>query len=152
MTNSVQETFFIIKPDAIEKGHVGKILSIAEKNGLKIKALKVVPPSRQLLSLHYFELIKKPFFKEVLDYMTRTSLIVGVFEGESAVSKWRELLGDTDPGKAKEGTIRSKYGDAEKFENAAHGSSSVDAAEKEIALWFPFSSEKLDMSKYVDPK
>lgn len=152
MTSTKEETFFIIKPDAIEKGYVGEILSIAEKHGLHIKALKVVPPSTELLSLHYFELIKKPFFNEVLAHMTRTSLVVGIFEGENAVSKWRTLLGHTDPSKAEAGTIRAKYGDAEKFENAAHGSASIEEAKREIALWFPSSSDMINIANYVGPQ
>ncbi|MFO0710537.1 MAG: nucleoside-diphosphate kinase [Sandaracinus sp.] len=133
---AIEKTFAICKPDAVEKNHIGGILSLIEKNGLKIKALRMMHMSRPIAEGFYAVHKERPFFGELVDFMTRSACVVMVLEGEGAISKWREIMGATNPEKAAEGTVRKLYG-ASVGENAAHGSDGPETARFEIGWFFP---------------
>ena len=132
----MEKTLVLIKPDAIERNLIGKILTFYEDNGLKIIALKMEKISREVAEKHYKEHKGKSFFNELIDYITRRSLCALVLEGNDAVEKVREINGSTKPEKQKEGTIRKAYAKSI-TENSVHSSDSVEHAKEEIELWFP---------------
>lgn len=126
----------LIKPDGVEKNVIGDILSIYEKNNLKILELKMMKVSREFAKKHYEEHNGKPFFEKLIDFVTRGPLVALILEGgDDVVGKVRSLNGNTDPSKAEEGTIRALYG-TDKTENCVHSSDSPENAKKEIELWF----------------
>lgn len=133
---AIEKTFAIAKPDAVEKNHIGGILSLIEKNGLKIKALRMMHMSRPIAEGFYAVHKERPFFGELVDFMTRGPCVVMVLEGDNAIAKWREIMGATDPKKAADGTVRKLFG-ANVGENASHGSDGPDTARFEIGWFFP---------------
>ena len=132
----MERTLVLIKPDAVERNLIGKILTFYEDNGLKIIALKMEKISSEFAEKHYKEHKGKSFFNELIDYITRSSLCALVLEGNDAVEKVREINGSTKPEKQKEGTIRKAYAKSI-TENSVHSSDSVEHAKEEIELWFP---------------
>ena len=132
---AVEQTFSIIKPNAVNKNVMGDILSHFEKNGLKIAAAKLVKMQRAKCEEFYAEHKARPFFGELVDFMTSGPVMLLVLSGENAVLKNRELMGATDPAKAAPGTVRAKHGDS-MGENAVHGSDSAASASREISLFF----------------
>lgn len=130
---TVEQTFFIIKPDGVEQGLTHDILKTAKANGLIVKNIRLTNATDELIDNHYAHLKELDFYPSLKQYMLRSPIVIGVFEGKNAVNKWRTLIGHTFPDKADVGTIRNKYGKG--FENVVHGSDSVDSAKKEIALW-----------------
>ncbi len=131
----IEQTFSIIKPDAIESNIVGEILEYLENAGLKIVASKMVRLTPEQAKAFYTAHKDKAFFKDLIVYMTSGPVILQVLEGEDAIAVNRQIMGATDPGKASPGTIRSDFGiDIER--NAVHGSDSPESAKKEIALFF----------------
>ncbi|MCS6837737.1 MAG: nucleoside-diphosphate kinase [Bdellovibrionaceae bacterium] len=128
-------TFSIIKPNAIKKNVIGDIIHHFESNGLKVAACKMVRLSREKCELFYAEHRERPFFGELVNFMTSGPVVLMVLSGENAIQKNRDLMGATDPAKAAPGTIRAKYGD-NVGENAVHGSDSPQSARREIALFF----------------
>lgn len=133
---STEKTFAIVKPDAVEKNHIGEILAIIEKNGLKVRALRMMTMTRPIAEGFYHVHKERPFFGELVDFMTRGPCVVMVLEGPNAIAKWRDLMGATDPAKAADGTIRKLFG-ANVGENASHGSDGSDTARFEISWFFP---------------
>ena len=133
---ATEKTFAIVKPDAVEKNHIGGILSLVEKNGLKIKAMRMMHMTRPIAEGFYHVHKERPFFGELVDFMTRGPCVVMVLEGDNAIAKWREIMGATDPKKAADGTVRKLYG-ANVGENASHGSDGPDTAKFEIGWFFP---------------
>ncbi len=132
---AVEQTLSIIKPDAVKKGVIGKILDRFESNGLRIAATKMVYLSKEDAKAFYAVHSDKPFFDELVEFMTSGPVIVSVLEGENAVAKNRELMGATNPKEAAPGTIRADF--AESIDaNAVHGSDSLENAKKEIAFFF----------------
>ena len=132
---ATEKTFAIVKPDAVEKNHIGGILGLIEKNGLKIKALRMMHMTRPIAEGFYAVHKERPFFGELVDFMTRGPCVVMVLEGDNAIAKWREIMGATDPKKAAAGTIRAEF--AENIEaNSVHGSDSAENAAAEIAFFF----------------
>ncbi|NGX56167.1 MAG: Nucleoside diphosphate kinase [Candidatus Anoxychlamydiales bacterium] len=130
-----QKTLSIIKPDAVKKHVIGKILQKFEENGLKIIALKMVHLKKEDAKKFYMVHKDKPFYESLVEFMTSSPVVVQVLEGENAVEKNREIMGATDFKKAKEGTIRKEFAtDIEK--NAVHGSDSTQNAEIEIEFFF----------------
>lgn len=135
---AVQRTFSIIKPDAVGKNVVGKIVSRFESNGLKVVASKMKHLSRQEAEGFYGVHRERPFFKDLVDFMISGPVVLQVLEGEDAIAKNRELMGATDPKKAEPGTIRADF--AESIDaNAVHGSDAPETAAQEIAYFFPAS-------------
>ena len=125
----------LIKPDAMQRDLGSTIISRLEKLGLKLVALKMLHMDRVLAERHYAVHKDKPFFENLVNYITSAPIIAAVFEGEGAVEVIRKAMGATDPAKAEPGAIRADFGlDIE--HNSVHGSDSVETAEKEIRLFF----------------
>jgi len=132
---SMERTFSIIKPNAIQKNAIGDIIHHFEKSGLKIVALKFTNIAKEKCELFYAEHKERPFFGELVSFMTSGPVVLLCLQGENAVAKNRELMGATDPKKSPPGTIRAKHGDSV-GENAVHGSDSPAAAARELAIFF----------------
>jgi nucleoside-diphosphate kinase len=131
----MERTLSIIKPDAVAKGVIGKILDRFESNGLKIAATKKLQLSRQDAEAFYAVHRERPFFNDLVDFMVSGPVVVSVLEGENAMAKNRDLMGATNPKEAAPGTIRADF--AENIDaNAVHGSDSVENAAIEIKFFF----------------
>ena len=125
----------LIKPDAMERGLGGAIIGRLQQQGLKLLALKMLHMDKALAERHYAVHKGKPFFEDLVKYITSTPVIASVFEGENAVEVIRKAMGTTDPARAEAGTIRADYGlDIQR--NATHASDSPETARAEIALFF----------------
>ncbi len=140
-----EKTFSIIKPNAMKKNAIGDIISMFESNGLKVVAAKITLLSKSKAEEFYAEHKGRPFFGELVSFMTSGPVMLMCLAGENAVAKNREIMGATDPKKAGPGTIRSKFGD-NVGENAVHGSDSPASAERELSLFF----EKIEL--YLEEK
>lgn len=125
----------LIKPDAMQRNLAGTIIGRLEGEGLKIVALKMLHMDKDLATRHYAIHADKPFFEDLINYITSTPVIAIVFEGEGAVEVIRKTMGATEPAKAEPGTIRADFG-SDIQRNAVHGSDSSETAEKEIKLFF----------------
>ncbi|WP_333859016.1 nucleoside-diphosphate kinase [Clostridium sp.] len=132
----MEKTLVLIKPDAMERKLMGEIISVYEKKGLHIAALKIVKPTVDMAKKHYSEHKDKPFFQELINFITRSEVCALIIEGQNAVEVVRKINGATDPKDAEAGTIRGRFA-ISKSENAVHSSDSVESAVREIALWFP---------------
>ncbi|EPP4422551.1 nucleoside-diphosphate kinase, partial [Campylobacter coli] len=129
------KTLSIIKPDAVKKGVIGKILDRFESNGLRIAAMKKVQLSKEQAEAFYAVHKERPFFKDLVEFMISGPVVVSVLEGEGAVLKNRDLMGATNPKEAQPGTIRADF--AESIDaNAVHGSDSLENAKIEIEFFF----------------
>lgn len=132
---ALERTLSIIKPDAVKKNVIGEIISRFEKNGLKVVEARMVQLSRADAEGFYAVHKERPFFNDLVEFMTSGPVFVQVLEGENAIAKNRELMGATDPKKAEPGTIRADF--AESIDaNAVHGSDGPDTAKVEIAYFF----------------
>ncbi len=132
---AVERTLSIIKPDAVAKNVIGKIYSRFETNGLKIVAAKMIHMDDAKAGGFYAEHKERPFFKDLVEFMTSGPVVVQVLEGEGAVAKNRELMGATNPAEAAEGTIRADFANSIDA-NAVHGSDSTESAAREVAYFF----------------
>lgn len=132
---AIEQTFSIIKPNAMKKNAIGDIVSMFEANGLKIAAAKITVLSKSKAEEFYAEHKERPFFGELVSFMTSGPVMLMCLQGEGAVLKNREIMGATDPKKANAGTVRAKFGD-NVGENAVHGSDSPESAARELALFF----------------
>ena len=132
---AVERTFSIIKPDATKRNLTGAINAMIEKAGLRIVAQKRVRITREQAEMFYGVHRERPFFGELVSFMTSGPVVVQVLEGEGAIAKYRDVMGATDPGKAAEGTIRKVHA-LSIGENSVHGSDAPDTAAKEIAQFF----------------
>lgn len=130
-----EQTLAIIKPDITSRHLIGEVLSQIEKNGLAIKALKMVHLTAAQAEGFYAEHQGKAFFEPLIAFMTSAPVVVAVLEGEAAVQRYRELMGATLPEQRKMGTLRKMFGQSTR-ENAVHGSDSVQSAAREIAYFF----------------
>ena len=132
---AVERTLSIIKPDAVEKNTVGAILKAIQDLGLRVVALKMVRLTEQQARGFYAVHKARPFYADLVKFMTSGPVVVGVLEGEGAIARWRELMGPTDSTKAPKGTIRGDFGtDVER--NASHGSDAPETARLEIPYFF----------------
>ena len=132
---AVERTFSIIKPDAVEKNAAGAILKAIQDSGLRVIALKMVRLTERQAGGFYAVHKARPFFADLVKFMTSGPVIVCVLEGEGAIARWRELMGPTDSKKAPKGTIRGDFGtDVER--NASHGSDAPETARVEISYFF----------------
>ncbi len=131
-----ESTLLIIKPDAVRRGLAGEILSRIERKGLRIEAMRTMRVDQALAERHYAEHADKPFFEELVGFITSGDVIVAKVTGREAISVLRGLMGATDPAKAAQGTIRGDFG-IEITENLVHGSDSAESAAREVALFFP---------------
>ena len=133
---AIERTLSIIKPDAVAKNVIGKIVSRFEAAGLKIVAAKLVHLSRNEAEQFYSVHKERPFFKDLVEFMISGPVMIQVLEGEGAILKNRDLMGATDPKKAGPGTIRADFADSIDA-NAVHGSDAAETAKNEIAFFFP---------------
>ena len=142
-----QKTFVMIKPDGVQRGLVGEIISRFEKKGIKIIGMKMLSVSKELAEKHYGVHKGKPFFKPTVKYITSSPVVAMVLEGHNVIDMVRSMMGKTDPQDAAIGTIRGDYG---QFigRNIIHGSDGPDTAEFEINLWF--KSEELSSYTRID--
>lgn len=129
------KTLAIIKPDAVNDNYIGEIISLICKAGFKVKALKMVKLSQDEAKAFYEIHKDKPFYKDLVEYMTSGPCVPMALEKENAVEDYRKLIGATDPAKAAEGTVRKLYARSVQY-NAVHGSDSDENAAKEIAFFF----------------
>lgn len=130
-----ERTLAIVKPDAVEKGASGEILKRIEAAGLRILALKKVQLSEQLARGFYAVHRERPFYKDLVAFMSSGPVVIAALEGENAIARWRQLMGATDSKKAEPGTIRREFGtDIER--NAVHGSDAAATAKVEISYFF----------------
>ncbi len=131
----MEQTLVLIKPDGIQRGLIGTVITRLERTGLKIVAMKMMQMDRALAEKHYGIHKDKPFFEDLVNYITSGPLVAAVFRGPNAVDIVRKQMGATDPAKAETGTIRGDFS-LEISYNLVHGSDSVENAEKEISLFF----------------
>jgi nucleoside-diphosphate kinase len=131
-----ERTLVLIKPDAMQRSLAGEILARFEQRGLVVRAAKLVQVDRELAERHYDEHREKPFFGELVEFITSAPTLALVLEGEEAIGVVRTTMGATNPVNAAPGTIRGDLALAMP-DNLVHGSDSAEAAEREIALWFP---------------
>ena len=131
----MERTLAIVKPDAVERGHSGEILKRIEAQGLQISALKKIHLARAQAERFYEVHKERPFYQSLCDYMTSGPVVVAVLSGEQAITRWRALMGATDPAKAAAGTIRKDLG-VDVQRNAVHGSDAPETAAREIAFFF----------------
>jgi nucleoside-diphosphate kinase len=132
----VSRTLILVKPDAFERGLTGEILRRFEAKGLRIVDLRLARADEEIANRHYEEHKDKPFFGELVEFITSGPLVAAVFEGHQAVAAARRLIGVTDPVEATPGSIRGDYGLEVTF-NMVHGSDSDESAAREIGIWFP---------------
>ncbi len=131
----MERSLVLIKPDAIQRGLTGEIISRLEKKGLKIVAMKMLHMDKKLAQRHYAIHKGKDFFNDLVNFITSSPLIAIVFQGKNAVAVIRQMMGETDPAKASSGTIRGDFG-IDIGHNLIHGSDSLENASKEIDLFF----------------
>ena len=132
----MSRTLILVKPDAFERGLTGEVIARFERKGLRIAALKLMTVDRELAEQHYGEHASKPFFGELIEFITRGPLVAMVLEGEDAVAAARQVIGATNPVEAAPGSIRGDFAIEVTF-NLVHGSDSDKTAEREIGLLFP---------------
>ncbi len=133
---AIERTFSIIKPDAVAKNVIGKIYSRFESNGLKIVASKMLHMTEEQAGGFYAVHKERPFYNDLVEFMTSGPVMVQVLEGENAIAKNREIMGATNPQEAAEGTIRADFAETVD-ENAVHGSDAPETAAEEIKYFFP---------------
>lgn len=130
-----ERTLSIIKPDAVKKNHIGEIIARFEKNGLKVIAAKMIHLTKTQAEKFYAVHRERPFYQDLVTFVSSGPVLVQVLEGENAIQKNRDIMGATDPKKAAPGTIRKDFA-ASIDENAVHGSDSPETAEQEILFFF----------------
>ena len=131
----MERSLVLIKPDAVERRLIGQIISIYERKGLNIAALRMLEPTKEIAENHYIEHKDKPFFKELVAFLTRGKVCALIIEGDNVVKMVRKINGATDPAEAETGTIRGQFA-MSKNENIVHASDSAESAEREIKIWF----------------
>ncbi len=129
-------TLILVKPDAFERGLTGEVIARLERKGLRIQAMRQLTADEAIANEHYAEHTEKPFFGELVDFITGGPLVAIVFEGNEAVRAARQLIGATDPIEAAPGSIRGEFATEVTF-NLVHGSDSDESAAREIGIWFP---------------
>jgi nucleoside-diphosphate kinase len=132
---TVESTLLIVKPDGVRRGLVGEVLRRAESKGLEISEMRTMTIDRDLAEEHYAEHRDKPFFEELVSFITSGPVVVARLDGEGAIEAWRTLMGPTDPAAAPPGTIRGDFG-LIITQNIVHGSDSPASAERELKLFF----------------
>jgi nucleoside-diphosphate kinase len=133
---AVEQTLILAKPDAFARGLSGEILARFERRGLKLRAARLLVADRELGETHYAEHTEKPFFGELVDFITSGPTLAFVLEGEGAIATCRKTIGATNPADACPGSLRGEFALAMP-DNLVHGSDSAESAAREIALWFP---------------
>ena len=132
---AIEQTFAIIKPNAVKAGNVGNIISMIENNGFEILRLQKGQLSKDLAELFYDVHKEKPFFNELVEFVSSGPIIIMALQKEDAINEWRKLMGATNPEEAEEGTIRKLFGSSH-TQNATHGSDAPETARQELGLFF----------------
>lgn len=133
---ATERTLILVKPDAFERRLTGEVIVRFERKGLSLVAMKLMQADEELANVHYAEHKDKPFFGELVSFITSGPLVAMVMEGENAVAAARQVIGATDPVEADAGSIRGAFATEVTF-NLVHGSDSPESAEREIGIWFP---------------
>ncbi|WP_124727329.1 nucleoside-diphosphate kinase [Staphylospora marina] len=131
----MEKTFIMVKPDGVQRGLIGEVVSRFEKKGWQLVGAKFMTVSRELAEKHYAEHKEKPFFGELVDFITSGPVFAMVWQGHNVIAGARQMMGKTNPADAAPGTIRGDFG-VNVAMNIVHGSDSPESAEREIALWF----------------
>ena len=145
----METTLVLLKPDAVQRGLAGEIISRLEKTGLKITGMKLMQVSQDLANEHYGEHVGKPFFDGLVSFITSGPIVAMALEGNGAVAIVRKTMGATNPADSPPGTVRGDYG-IDIGRNLVHGSDSVESANREVALFFD-TAELIDYSRATDP-
>jgi nucleoside-diphosphate kinase len=132
----LERTLILVKPDAFERRLTGEVIARFERKGMTLVALKQMQADQELANTHYAEHAEKPFFGELVSFITGGPLVAIVMEGPNAIGAARQVIGATDPIEADAGSIRGEFATEVTF-NLVHGSDSEESAKREIALWFP---------------
>ena len=132
---AIEKTFLMVKPDGVERQVIGDIIDRLERRGFTMRGAKLMNVSRELAEQHYAEHSERPFFGELVDFITSGPVFAMVWEGESVISLARIMIGATKPAESQPGTIRGDYA-VTVSHNVIHGSDSLASAEREIGLWF----------------
>lgn len=133
---AIEQTYAMIKPDGVKRGLVGNVISRIEAKGFTIKAMKLVTISKETAETHYADLSDKPFFGDLVAFITSGPVVAMIVEGEGAVLTWRKMMGATNPADAEMGTIRADFASTID-ENVVHGSDALETAAREIGIFFP---------------
>ena len=133
---AIESTLLIVKPDGVRRGLIGEVLRRVEDKGLTIDSMRLMTIDRATAERHYGEHVDKPFFGELVDFITSGPVVVAKISGEQAITAWRTLMGPTNPIDAAPGSIRGDFATLI-GENIAHGSDSLGSAERELGLFFP---------------
>lgn len=144
---ALEKTFVMVKPDGVQRGLVGEIVGRFEKKGLKLVAAKLIQVPEAVAQEHYAEHKERPFFGELVTFITSSPVFAMVLEGENAISVARTMMGKTNPAESAPGTIRGDFGLTIGM-NIIHGSDSTESAAREVALWF--SNDTVSYDKAVD--
>lgn len=145
---AVEKTFIMIKPDGVQRGLIGQVIQRFEQKGLQLIAAKLMHIPKELAEQHYAEHKEKPFFGELVDFITSGPVMAMVWQGENAIKVAREMMGKTNPAEAAPGTIRGDFG-LQVSMNVIHGSDSPESAEREINLFFK-QEELLEYSRDIN--
>jgi len=132
----IENTFAMVKPDGVARGLVGEVIARFERKGLRLEKIRSLHIDEAMAKLHYAEHTEKPFFADLVEFITSGPVVAMEWSGESAVSVARTLMGTTDPKQASPGTIRGDYG-LMVTNNIVHGSDSRESAERERGIFFP---------------
>lgn len=135
MSERIERTFVAIKPDAVNRGFIGEIITRFEKRGFKILAMKLLTPSQEIAAKHYEEHYGKPFYPNLMNFITEGPIVAMVIQGVNVIDIARKMMGATNPQEASPGTIRFDYAQIKEC-NVIHGSDSEASAEREIAIYF----------------
>jgi nucleoside-diphosphate kinase len=133
---AIESTLLIVKPDGVRRGLIGEILRRVEAKGLVIESMHLSSIDRSLAEQHYAEHVDKPFYRELVDFITGGPVVIAKVNGESAIDAWRTIMGPTDPIQAAPGSIRGDFATVI-GENLVHGSDSPASAARELGLFFP---------------
>ncbi|MEA3335250.1 MAG: nucleoside-diphosphate kinase [Chloroflexota bacterium] len=145
----MERTLVIIKPDGVQRGLIGEIITRLERRGLRIAGMKLLQVSNELAHTHYAVHEGKPFFAGLIQFITSGPVVVMALEGSNAIAVTRKTLGTTSPGQAEPGTIRADFGMDIGF-NLVHGSDGAETAAQELALWFG-ENELVSFERAIDP-
>ncbi|MGI8426177.1 MAG: nucleoside-diphosphate kinase [Actinomycetota bacterium] len=136
MENNEQITLVLVKPDGVRRGLIGEVIGRLERKKLKIRELRMLRIDKELAGQHYAEHSERPFFPELIEFITSGDVVAMAVQGEKAVSVVRTLMGETDPKNSPPGTLRGDFG-LEIRQNIVHGSDSEESAARELNLYFP---------------
>lgn len=144
----MEKTFLMVKPDGVQRGLIGEIVARFEKKGFQLVGAKLMSVSKELAEEHYAEHKEKPFFGELVDFITSSPVFAMVWQGENVIASARQMMGKTNPADALPGTIRGDFGVSLSM-NIIHGSDSPESAERELALWFG-EGEQVEYQKVIN--